>query len=312
MTPQDQSTFDPRIADWLEDDPNTAPDQALEIVLAALPSIKQRHASRLPWRFTMTTLPRLAIGAAAIVVVVLAGAFLLRPPASGAGGGVPTPSPSPPRRHSVGRPITVDLSASAAFGSDRFTVAGWKTSHLGSLWLQRSAHPAALGRASVLVRRLGLPGGPLATPASEGFIAPGLRRSGATRLRRWRSMPGDHRRRLAPGYCPKSTALYGAGVPRSELRWPSRPLSDVRGRHSSLQPHRRPGVRRRSLGARLGPRTGRRTAATVPTARGLSLDDASASGGRQAPHSKDATPRPFRRGRAARLLSRGTPPGRAR
>ena len=94
MTPQDQATFDPRIADWLEDDPNNAPDQALGIVLAALPSIKQRHASRLPWRFTMPMLPKLAIGAAAIVVVVLAGAYLLGPPASGPAAGGPTPSPS--------------------------------------------------------------------------------------------------------------------------------------------------------------------------------------------------------------------------
>ena len=95
MTPYDQATFDPRIADWLEDDPNDAPDQALEIVLAAFPSIKQRRASRVPRRFNMTTLPRLAFGAAAaIVVVVLGGAFLLRPPASGVAGGGPTPSPT--------------------------------------------------------------------------------------------------------------------------------------------------------------------------------------------------------------------------
>ena len=89
MTPQDEATFDPRIADWLEEDPNNAPDQAIEIVLAALPSIKQRHASRLPWRFTMPTLPKLAIGAAAIVVVVLAGAFLLPIACLGAGRGRP-------------------------------------------------------------------------------------------------------------------------------------------------------------------------------------------------------------------------------
>jgi hypothetical protein len=94
MTPQDEATFDPRIADWLEEDPNNAPDQAIEIVLAALPSIEQRHASRLPWRFTMPTLPKPAIGAAAIVVVVLAGAFLLRSPASVPAAGGPAPSPS--------------------------------------------------------------------------------------------------------------------------------------------------------------------------------------------------------------------------
>ena len=44
MNDQDRAAFDPRIADWLEDDPNEAPDQALQIVLAAFPSVKQRHA----------------------------------------------------------------------------------------------------------------------------------------------------------------------------------------------------------------------------------------------------------------------------
>ena len=116
MTPQDQSTFDPRIADWLEDDPNTAPDQALEIVLAAFPSIKQRHASRVPRRFTMPTLPKLAIGAAAVVVVVLTGAFLLRPPAPGTGGG-PTPSPSTAPASALPSPST---SAWTTYASSRF------------------------------------------------------------------------------------------------------------------------------------------------------------------------------------------------
>ena len=35
--------FDQRIADWLEDDPNLAPLQAIETVLAAYPSIPQRR-----------------------------------------------------------------------------------------------------------------------------------------------------------------------------------------------------------------------------------------------------------------------------
>ena len=50
MTRFDDPLFDPRLADWLEDDPNTAPDQALDVVLASLPSIKQRRAVRVPCR----------------------------------------------------------------------------------------------------------------------------------------------------------------------------------------------------------------------------------------------------------------------
>jgi hypothetical protein len=149
MTRHDHTTFDPRIADWLEDDPNNAPDQALDIVLAAFPSIKQRHASRLPRRFTMTTLSRLALGAAAIVVVVLAGAFLVRPPASGVGGDGPTPSPSTapasiaPSTPPSSSPSTVsgplDTSTWATYTSTRygFTIgrpADWSLIPSAHLW----------------------------------------------------------------------------------------------------------------------------------------------------------------------------------
>ena len=51
MNRSDEPLFDPRIADWLEDDPYEAPQQALDVVLAAFPSITQRHAARVPWRF---------------------------------------------------------------------------------------------------------------------------------------------------------------------------------------------------------------------------------------------------------------------
>ena len=39
-------TFDQRLADWLEDDPSTAPREVLGTVLAAFPSIDQRRATR--------------------------------------------------------------------------------------------------------------------------------------------------------------------------------------------------------------------------------------------------------------------------
>ena len=57
--------FDPRIADWLESDPDDAPGRILETVLAAFPSIPQRRASRVPWRSLPMSAPsRLAAAAA--------------------------------------------------------------------------------------------------------------------------------------------------------------------------------------------------------------------------------------------------------
>jgi hypothetical protein len=84
--------FDPRVADWLEGDPDRAPGQVLETVLAALPSIEQRPASRPPWRTTQMS--RFALGAAAVVgVMLISGALLLLKPTTGTIGG-PSPAPS--------------------------------------------------------------------------------------------------------------------------------------------------------------------------------------------------------------------------
>jgi len=70
MNRSDEPLFDARIADWLEDDPHAAPDQALDIVLAAFPSIKQRRAMRAPWRLLDMSSPlKLAFGVAAIAVL---------------------------------------------------------------------------------------------------------------------------------------------------------------------------------------------------------------------------------------------------
>ncbi len=151
MNPHDQASFDPRVADWLEDDPNHAPDQALEIVLAALPSIKQRRAWRVPWRFTMTTLPKLAIGAAAVLAIVIGGAFFLRPGSSdlGAGGGpaatstpiaTTSPSPSPSQTASpTPSPDSLDTATWVPFSSSRYAYsmkhpASWTTSPSTRAW----------------------------------------------------------------------------------------------------------------------------------------------------------------------------------
>jgi hypothetical protein len=86
--------FDPRIADWLEADPDSAPRETLDTILAALPSIQQRRAPRVPWR--SITMNRFApIGAAAVFAIVLVGgALLLIRPGGGGVGTLPTASPS--------------------------------------------------------------------------------------------------------------------------------------------------------------------------------------------------------------------------
>jgi dipeptidyl aminopeptidase/acylaminoacyl peptidase len=95
MNRSDKALFDARIADWLEDDPHTAPDQALEIVLAAFPSIKQRRAARVPWRFFDMSSPlKLAFGLAAIAVVV--GGVLFLGPWRPATNVAAPPTASPP------------------------------------------------------------------------------------------------------------------------------------------------------------------------------------------------------------------------
>jgi hypothetical protein len=91
MTHSDESMFDPRLAEWLEADPNEAPDQALEIVLAAFPSIKQRRAWGMPWRLTMPSLTKaVAVGVAALAIVI-GGAWFLG--SRGPSVGSPTLSP---------------------------------------------------------------------------------------------------------------------------------------------------------------------------------------------------------------------------
>lgn len=74
--------FDPRIADWLEGDPDMAPPELARTVDVALPSIAQRQALRLPWR--ILPMHRLALVGATLVTVAVIGALALslnlRPP----------------------------------------------------------------------------------------------------------------------------------------------------------------------------------------------------------------------------------------
>lgn len=68
MIQHDDPLFDPRLAEWLEADPNRAPAQVLETVLAAVPSISQRRTLQLPWG---PVRPRLIGGAAVALFAIL-------------------------------------------------------------------------------------------------------------------------------------------------------------------------------------------------------------------------------------------------
>jgi hypothetical protein len=190
MRPQDQATFDPRIADWLEDDPNIAPDPALQIVLAAFPSIKQRRASRLPWRIpSMNGMTRLALSAVAIVAVAVGGLLILRPgSAPGIVGGppaTPTPNPTPtpvPSITAAPTPIATPVSTVGwlPFTSARYkydirypafltaaqSVRQWSMAADRSDWLS-PANDTFEGRVGVTVFSVALPAG----TSSDAWIA---------------------------------------------------------------------------------------------------------------------------------------------
>jgi hypothetical protein len=93
MNRSTEPDFDQRIADWLEDDPNLAPRQALETVLAAYPSIPQRRPMWVPRRFPTMTMPIRLAAAAVIGVLAVGGAFYLSQP-SKPSVGPPAPTPS--------------------------------------------------------------------------------------------------------------------------------------------------------------------------------------------------------------------------
>jgi Tol biopolymer transport system component len=114
MNRSDEALFDPRVADWLEDDPHSAPDQALDVILAAFPSIKQRRAVRVPWRFNPMSFPlKLAFAAAAVAVVVGGVLFFgpwLRPIADTGGQDTASPSASPLVLAASGSPVPAPVT----------------------------------------------------------------------------------------------------------------------------------------------------------------------------------------------------------
>jgi hypothetical protein len=90
--------FDRRIADWLEADPNDAPDDLVRMVVGAIPSIPQRRALRLPWRFP--TVHRFALLAATVGLLALGAIGVLtvgsRTPAPPIASAPPAATTAPP------------------------------------------------------------------------------------------------------------------------------------------------------------------------------------------------------------------------
>jgi hypothetical protein len=124
MTRSDEPLFEPRIADWLEDDPHAAPDQALDIVLAAFPSIKQRRASRVPWRFLdMPGSLKLAAAAVAVILAIGGAAWIL---GRGSGSGVGGPNLATPSATSPATPLP-SLSIAPSPTATSANTADWVT-----------------------------------------------------------------------------------------------------------------------------------------------------------------------------------------
>ncbi len=126
MNRSTEADFDQRIADWLEDDPNLAPRQAVETVLAAYPSIPQRRRIGLPRRFPTMTMPIRIAAAAVIGVLAVGGAYYLRPAQPAVGGPSPAPTAQVPATSGAagggsGSAHYVITGPDAASGDAKFT-----------------------------------------------------------------------------------------------------------------------------------------------------------------------------------------------
>ena len=126
MTRPIDPLFDQRIADWLEEDPRRAPGQVLGTVLAALPSIPQRRASRVPWGFAARpSTVRWSVAAAAVIVVLGAGgAFYMTQRSQPAVVGGPSQSPASASPSAVPSASAVPAKAPSWTATGNMTTSG--------------------------------------------------------------------------------------------------------------------------------------------------------------------------------------------
>jgi len=128
--------FDPRIADWLEADPDRAPADLMRTVESALPSIPQRRVTHLPWRFPpMSTFAKLAVAAVAVIAIGSVGIVALQPRGVPDIGSAPTasPSPTPTPAPSTPPPLSEEFT-SPSNGISIAYPAGWSTRPATEPW----------------------------------------------------------------------------------------------------------------------------------------------------------------------------------
>ncbi len=128
--------FEPRVADWLEEDPTRAPHAVLDTVLAAFPSIPQR---RRPLRFvggraiSMSSFLKVGLAAAAVVAVVAAGSLVLNRANGPSVGATPEPSATPVSSAATG------TYTSARYGFSMVHPPGWQVVPARADW-QNEVH----------------------------------------------------------------------------------------------------------------------------------------------------------------------------
>jgi hypothetical protein len=118
------------VRSWLEEGVTALPDRVLDNVLDQLPSTRQRRPLWQARRFAdMNNIAKLAIAAAAVVVIAVVGINLL--PASGEVGGsgpavspTPSPSPTPPPSPSPTPAAAFPPARELAIGRHSMTLAG--------------------------------------------------------------------------------------------------------------------------------------------------------------------------------------------
>lgn len=141
--------FDQRIADWLEDDPDDAPDAVLTTVLAAFPSIPQRRALRVPWRFpAMNRFAQLGAVAVAALAVVGGALFILNPgpsvgtqPSTAPSTPATTPSISPTSSQTaIARSDLEKDFTSARYGYIVAYLPGWSVAPATKSWVAGTAN----------------------------------------------------------------------------------------------------------------------------------------------------------------------------
>jgi hypothetical protein len=148
MTRPMDPLFDERIAEWLGGEPDTAPGEALEVVLTTFPSVpQQRVAHRVPRRLPTMPTPIRFAAAAVIGVLAIGGALYVTRPGQPAVAG---PGPTASASASSSLPAVVAPSATpTATPSPTPTPILWTEASLKEDW-PAPVRPEPSGGASVL------------------------------------------------------------------------------------------------------------------------------------------------------------------